>query len=122
MKRDESVCDYSNHNHTLSLSLPERRVPYFYFNRCVQFDDWLPALLKHPSESRNGTPESLRTDISESYSPMELVERIRCPHFVTFKLLAEEAMQSCMSFTEKIVVAKISANVMHTIKVMQFIY
>lgn len=32
-----------------------------------------PALLKHPSESRNGTPESLRTDISESYSPMELM-------------------------------------------------
>jgi len=33
-----------------------------------------PALLKHPSESRNGTPESLRTDISESYSPMELMK------------------------------------------------
>ena len=28
-------------------------------------------------------------------------------------------VQSCMSFTEKIVVAKISAKVMHSIKVMQ---
>ena len=31
-------------------------------------------------------------------------------------------IQSCMSFTEKIVVAKNSAKVMHSIKVMQFIY
>ena len=31
-------------------------------------------------------------------------------------------VQSCMTFTEKIVVAKISAKVMNSFKVMQFIY
>ena len=37
-------------------------------------------------------------------------------------LPACKALQSCMSFTEKIVVAKISAKVMNSFKVMQFIY
>ena len=31
-------------------------------------------------------------------------------------------IQSCMSFTENIVVAKISAKVMHSSNIMQFIY
>ena len=39
-----------------------------------------------------------------------------------FMTLAEIFATTCMSFTEKIVVAKISAKVMNSFKVMQFIY